>query len=196
MRVTPYHLQPATGVFIATVGSEVVCTVTLIQDSSAGLPIDDVYGDEINIQRDNGLKLAEVSSLAAIPGLTQQTFWKIFMKLTSLIAQSARRQGVDGLVLAAHPRHARFYGHLMGFRQIGDLRSYPAVRNRPAVACYLDFAQVDVTRPPCYEEIFGERLPKVLLRWSPMCRGGTRVLPPCRPVVPLCNSDSCNGWLN
>ena len=138
MRVTPYHLQPETGVFIASLDNEVICTVTLIHDSEIGLPIDSVYREEIDMKRAEGLKLAEVSSLAAAPSLSKQEFWQVFMKLTGLMAQSARLQGVHGLVIAAHPKHARFYSRLMGFEQIGELRSYPSVRNRPAVACCLD----------------------------------------------------------
>jgi hypothetical protein len=75
------------------------------------------------------------------------------------MAQFARKNGVDALVIATHPRHVPIYQRTMGFVQIGGTRTYPSVRNHPAVACCLDFEEVDRNHPPTWDAIFGKPVP-------------------------------------
>ncbi len=72
------------------------------------------------------------------------------------MAQYARRNGLDHLLAAVHPRHARFYQRRLGFEPFGDEKPYPAVRNKPAVALLLDFAQVEREQHGSYGIFFGE----------------------------------------
>jgi hypothetical protein len=75
---------------------------------------------------------------------------------------------MDCFVIAVHPKHARFYKRFMAFDLVGDVREYPSVQNRPAVACCLDFNRVDRERPACYDQFFGELIPPERLRPRPM----------------------------
>ena len=168
MRVTPFHLLPSTHVFIATHKGQLTCTVTLVGDGEKGLPMECVYGDEVDRKRAEGFSLAEVSCLAFEPCTSKRVFWTAFLQLNRLMAQFARHVGIDGLLIAINPRHVHVYRRMMGFEQIGTLRSYPSVRNRPAVACWLDFAKVDSERPPCYEPIFGQPIPAWQLHSKPI----------------------------
>jgi hypothetical protein len=167
LRVTPYHLLPTTNIFVAVQGAKIICTVTLIGDGEFGLPMESIYPQEITERRRKNLYVGEVSCLAFEP-MSLNRFLNVFMQLTRLMAQHARAYGMDQFVIAVHPQHARFYQRFMGFEQVGALKTYPSVRNAPAVACCLDFAAIDHYRPKCWESYFGSRLPDVELRSAPM----------------------------
>ncbi len=167
MRVTPYQLLPTSDVFIARLDGEVICTVSLIVDSNLGLPMEVIYPGEIEDLRAAGGTIAEVSCLAdrrRDPG----RYFPVFVELCRLMVQSARFRGVDQLLVAVHPRHARFYRRYMAFQPIGDVRKYPSVCNKLAEALCLDFAYVDREQPPNYELFFGEPLPADVVRPRPM----------------------------
>lgn len=167
LRVTPYHLLPTTNIFVACQNSRVICTVTLIGDGELGLPMESIYQSELLDLRRRNLYVGEVSCLAFEP-MPLNKFLLVFMQLTRLMAQHARSYGMDQFVIAVHPQHARFYQRFMGFEQIGPLRTYPSVQNAPAVACSLDFAAIDQTRPKCWTSYFGSRLPESVIRSRPM----------------------------
>ena len=168
MRVTPFHLLQSTHVFIATHKGQLTCTLTLVGDGAQRLPMECVYDDEVARKRDEGFSLAEVSCLAFEACPSHRVFWSAFLQLNRLMAQFARHRGIGGLLIAIHPRHSHVYQRMMGFEQFGCLRSYPSVRNQPAVACWLDFAKVDSERPPCYEPIVGKPLPAWQLHSRPI----------------------------
>jgi hypothetical protein len=167
MRVTPYQLLPTSDVFFARLDGEMICTLSLIVDSNLGLPMEVIYPHEVDDLRREGGTLAEVSCLAdrrRDPG----RYFPVFVELCRLMVQSARFRGVDRLLAAVHPRHARFYRRYMAFDPIGDVRKYPSVCNKLAEALCLDFARVDRERPENYELFFGEPLPADVVRPRPM----------------------------
>lgn len=167
MRVTPYHLLDTTAVFIAVYQRDVICTLSLIGDGDLGMPMASIYADEVTQLRDQGLYVGEVSCLAdRRRELTR--IMPVFVKLAKVMAQYARLQGMNNLLIAVHPRHTRFYKRFMAFDEFGELKTYPTVRNNPAIACNLDFAKADRERPPCYEQFFGDPLPVEELRACPM----------------------------
>lgn len=158
MRVTSFHLSSATNVFIGSQSGRHACTVSLVEDSQElGLPMEVVYGEEVASMRRGGYHLAEVSCLAFEP-TSPASFWQNFIGLNAMLAQFAKHQGVDRLLIAAHPRHARFYRRFIGFEVIGEITRYPTVENHPAIACCLDFEKVDLDPPPTYRHIFAQRI--------------------------------------
>jgi hypothetical protein len=170
LRVTPYHLLPTTQVFIASRAGEVICTVTLIGDGQYGLPMESIYGDEVHSARRDGLYVGEVSCLA-VKEVDFRKFLPTFMQLTRVMAQFARANNMDQFLIAAHPKHARFYQRFMGMEQIGGLKEYPSVQNAPAVACCLDFNRIDRERPACYDGYFGAKVPPEMLKPDVMSPG-------------------------
>ena len=193
MRVTPFHLLPSTHVFVSIHKGNLTATLTLVGDGVQGLPMECVYADEVNRLRAKGYSVAEVGCLAFESANSKRRFWPAFMHLNRLMAQFARQRGIDGLLIAIHPRHLDVYRRLMGFEQIGPVRSYPSVCNHPAVACWLDFAKVDSERPPCYESIFGEPIPVGQLRGRPISASERRffhpasqLAGPCLPLAAAC----------
>lgn len=167
MRVTPYHLLSTSEVFVGVLCSEVVSTMTLVRDGELGLPMEDIYGAEISACRQRGLRLAEVSCLADRRKDFERSL-PLVLRIMSLMAQTAVRRGVDTLVVAVHPRHAKFYERFIGFQYIGEEKAYQCVCNNPAVALALDLARLSVNHPRAYRRFFGEPFPEDELAYRPV----------------------------
>jgi len=168
MRVTPYHLTDCSEIFVATRQGKVIFTMTLIMDDGElGVPMESVYGDEVNRLRRQKLRLGEVSCLADCQRHVKE-FFPIFLCTSRLMVQYARYRGLDALIAAVHPKHARFYHRFMDFQFFGLKKTYPTVRNHPAVALWLEFARIDRELPPQYEFFFGDKIPYSEFRPHPI----------------------------
>jgi hypothetical protein len=168
-RATKYQLLPTTDIFIAKLEGEVISTVSLVRDSEFGLPMEDVYREEVAERRAAGLRLAEVSCLAD-RRRDAYRFFGLFCELSRLMAQLAIKLGIDELVIAVHPRHASLYRRYMAFRRFGERRVYPTVQNHPAVALVLNFAQAQAERPAGWKKFFGPQLSDNVLQSCPMAQ--------------------------
>lgn len=179
MRVTPYHLLPSTEVFVAVLRDETIFTVSLIGDGQLGLPMEKVYGQEVRQRRAEGLRVAEVSCLADRRSKYRKCF-PVFLRLCRLTAQYAWRQGLDQLLVAVHPRHARFYQRFMDFEPIGPERSYPSVQNHPAIALSLDLVRLHREGGKGYETLFMPPIPEEQLASAPFTPSENEYL---RPMI-------------
>lgn len=184
-RVLRHHFYPGTNTFIAYRRGLAVCTTTLIGDSEHGIPLDALYPAEIDRKRRRGLRLAEVSSLAGVAG-SRRSFHQLFMRLMRILGQHSCRFGIDQLVVAVHPKHARYYQRTMGFRKFGEEIPYRALHDAPAVAIALDFKEVHLTRPPAYELIFGRPLALADLLPRPMAPELVRHFGPMVDSTEMC----------
>ncbi|MCA9238322.1 MAG: hypothetical protein KDA44_22775 [Planctomycetales bacterium] len=167
MRITPHQLHPCTDVFVALLRGEVISTLSLVRDGELGLPLEAVYPDEVRARRAAGIRLGEVSCLAD-RRREPARFFGLFSDLARLMTQTAERDGIDQLLIAVHPRHARMYRRAMGFEQVGEYREYEAVNGNPAVALCLDLKFVREQRPEIWGRFVGEPLPAAVLRPCPM----------------------------
>lgn len=167
VRVTPYHLLRTTHVFVAYVRREIVATMTLVGDGDLGLPMESIYGAEVARRRARGLRLSEVSCLADRRA-DRRDFLTVFVGLSRLLAQFARRRQYDQLLVVCHPKHSAFYRRFLGFDMIGSVAECPHVENKPAVPLCLDFDYVDHHPPACYKRFFGQQLPEDVLKPSRM----------------------------
>lgn len=167
MRVTPYHLLPTTEVVIATIRRDVICTVTLVGDGQLGLPMESIYREEVAQRRAQGVSVAEVSCLADRRRSLVRSF-PVLVEVMGLMAQCARRRGIEELLIAVHPRHAGFYERFIGFKSIGRERVYGSVCNKPAVALALDLKRLAVIHPPAYKRFFGSPFPEEELQYRPI----------------------------
>jgi len=83
-------------------------------DGYLGLPMESMNGDQVRRLRNQGLRLAEIGSLTDHRE-SQDRFINTFIQIGRLLAQIARARGIDAIVAAVHPRHARLYKRVMGF---------------------------------------------------------------------------------
>lgn len=169
LRVLPQHLVDTTEILVGKRHSRVVFTVSLVGDGDYGLPLESLFSEEVAQMRAQGLRLAEASCLANacdFGGAKERlnTFWQGI----SLLFQVARDRNIDRLLLAVHPRHAKTYDRVLGCVPCTDSREYAAVRGNPAVLCRHDFAQLDRTRYPYYDRMYGHTYDRSQLSGTPM----------------------------
>ena len=167
IRVTPYHLLPTTSVMIARYANQIISTLSLIENGQLGLPMEKTFASEVRERRQQDLILAEASCLAD-RRKDFQRYFPVFVRLCKLMIQYARSRGVDQVLIAVHPRHARFYTQYLAFDQIADVRPYPLVQNYPAVALSLDLKRLETERPSNYERFFAIPIDADQLQPQPM----------------------------
>jgi len=137
-RLSVHHALPTTKVFVAHAGCDVVGTVTLIQDSLIGLPMDDLYRAELALLREDGRLVAEVSALALHPDYRAEG-GAILLHLTRmLVIYAAEVARLDDLCIVVNPRHADFYHRFLEFERFGRLTTFAKVNGAPAAALRLD----------------------------------------------------------
>ncbi len=163
MRVTPYHLLPTTTIFTASAlqgpeAGEAFSTVSLIEDGAFGLPLERTYPHEVEERRAQGLRLAEVSCLAD-RRQDFRRFFPVFVALNRWMIQFAQAQRLDQVLVAVHPKHARFYTRHFGFELAGGLTNYALANNRPAVALCFNFHRNHRETSAYFNHFFADPIP-------------------------------------
>jgi hypothetical protein len=159
LRLTPYHLLPDSEVIVAKLDETVVSTLSWFGDGKLGLPMQSMYSNEISFLRDQGCKLAEIGSLADRRS-DPRRFISSFADMCRLLAQAAASRNIDTLLAVAHPKHAKLYKRVLGFKQIGDHTDCPYANGNPAEALFLRFEDLS---DKLYERFFGDPLSLDLL---------------------------------
>ncbi|MEW6488130.1 MAG: GNAT family N-acetyltransferase [Thermodesulfobacteriota bacterium] len=145
LRYTHYNLLPESATFVAKAGEEVIATLSAIIETRAfGVPMSEVYADELEGLRTQGFRFAEGSGLAVDPAY-RPIGMHLVMNLVKMAITYARKLGASYATIACHPRHARFYRQVFLFQEFGERRTYGAVNDAPAVALGLDLEDLEQT---------------------------------------------------
>jgi GNAT superfamily N-acetyltransferase len=139
-RLSLHNGLPSTQVFVARAGDRVVATMTLIVDSPLGLPMDEIYADELRGLRGEHRNMAEVSGLAVDPDYQRSGVAILLRLIRMLVLYSIEKAHVSDLCIAINPHHAIFYRKAFHFQVIGGLKQYRKVNGAPAVALRLDLS--------------------------------------------------------
>lgn len=114
----------------------VVSTLTAMLDTPRGLPLDDVYADELASLRARGCRLIEVGLFAdRRKDLARTT--DALLHLMRYAFHFGRLERATDFIVGVHPHHARFYERFFGFTQLGEQRSYATVNNNPVVLLHV-----------------------------------------------------------
>ncbi len=150
LRISFHNALPETTTFIAIVEETVIATVTLIPDSPLGLPMDEIYHQELQTFRDEKKKICEISMLASNTQfykngislmLNSKKMFFIFF-LFKLVYDYARNYlNLDYLCITINPKHKLTYDFLM-FKDFGGLKTYPGANDAPAIGKYVDVKSV------------------------------------------------------
>lgn len=134
-----YHILPETVIFVFKSYLKVISTLTLIFDSKAfGLPMDVLYGKELDALRRQKRRLVELSSLAT----AKDARWhNLFMYLNRAMVWYAMYRNATDLCIMVNPKHVDFYKLILLFKDLGPLQYYHEV-SAPAVALRLDLDDV------------------------------------------------------
>lgn len=151
MRISPCHAVPSTAVFIALKGEQVVGTMTLVEDSPLGVPMEPIFPDEVNRYRVQKRRVAEVSALAVHKAF-RGTGMTMTMNRVMWRWAYFYRQLTD-LVISVRTMLADYYESVLLFEQIGPSRPYRGLNDTPVVPMRLDL-QTAVER---YQRVYGEK---------------------------------------
>lgn len=110
-------------------------TLTINFDSNPGLQAAELYPEEISILRHQG-RVCEFTRLALDRSIAgREVLCGLFYMA---YAYSHHIKNINNLAIEVNPRHAPFYGRLLGFRRTGPEKICPRV-SAPAVLMSLDF---------------------------------------------------------
>lgn len=181
VHATTHAFTNDTAVIRGCVDDKCVATVSTYRDHPVyGLPLDAVYGDELNRLRDQGCELVEVGLLAdrrADISRTRATLFELMRWGTHFGLTHGARHAVIGV----HPHHAKFYAKCMGFKIIGEVNTYNLVNGAPVVPLYLNWheclaqnklargVKYTLERPMAPEEFAGRK------SWQPLGLTGRTV---------------------
>jgi hypothetical protein len=120
---------------VATDQDVTIGTITVGYDSDAGLLVDQLFGEEMNVLRGAGLKVCEFTKLA-LDGVANSrrvlaSLFHVAYIYSHLLIEC------DRLVIEVNPRHVGYYRRMLGFQIIGPQRLNTRV-NAPAVLLSLD----------------------------------------------------------
>lgn len=131
MRYSIYSLFPSTLTLVATKSTTIVGTLSLVNDTQAGVPSDAIFPDILDKLRDKGCNFMELSMLACAEDVGI-VHWAL-MRWAINFAVCAGEQ----IVFVVNPKHVRFY-ELHGFNIIGKERDCSCVKGAPGVLMHGD----------------------------------------------------------
>jgi ribosomal protein S18 acetylase RimI-like enzyme len=137
-RLSVHNALPSTRVFVARDNDRVVATVAVIVDSPLGLPMAEIYEDELRGFRGPRHNLAEVSGLAVHPDHQKSGLAILLRLIRMVLLYSIQMADLSDLCIAVNPHHAAFYRKVFNFQTIGDRKYYGKVNGAPALALQLD----------------------------------------------------------
>jgi hypothetical protein len=122
----------------ATDHGKVVGTLTIGMDAAVGLAADQVFREELDEMRERGARLCEFTKLAFDPSVKSKASLANLFHLAVIYARDIHQR--TDIVIEVNPRHRRFYQQMLGFEQLGDMKTSPRV-NAPAylLSVGLDF---------------------------------------------------------
>jgi hypothetical protein len=166
VRLTVFNAFPSTVTFVSVLRGQVVATVTLVPDTPVGLPMDEIYREEVDALRHAGRTPVEVTMLADRRREIHRALPMLLRLMKHVFDYAMLVLRADDLCITINPRHETYYERFL-FRPLGGLKSYPSVLQNPALAkrLCLDTAWEECEeRPGLREQFFENRTPPERLR--------------------------------
>lgn len=141
MRVTIYHALPTTATLCAKYDGEVVGTISLIRESSLGLPLQQIF--DLSALREKGGHIAEVSALAIHRKFRKKGGSILFPLMKFICEYCTNLVDIRHLVIAVNPAHIEMYESLLFFRRLTArmVDRYDFVNGAPAIGATLDLKE-------------------------------------------------------
>lgn len=140
LRCNWYSVLPQTTTIVVKYKGVVAGTVSLIVDSSSGLPSDSEYLTENNELRRSLGRLVEVSALAVSKKFRHNGHIVSLLLMKYLFNYATKFLHGKGLVCTIHDRAESFYRALWHFQRNGKLVRYPYVEGARAIHMSLEIS--------------------------------------------------------
>lgn len=136
VRVNAFLMLPSTLKFIAVRNGEVLATLSLIQDSGLGLPVEKAFPGSVDALRSQGRRVAEIGALAVKAahrrhGLTMLLYKAMWRTASEVL-------GVEDLVVSVRPSAAPIYAASLRFERLVEGEGRYTGLASPVVALRLD----------------------------------------------------------
>ncbi len=155
MHYSAYVFLPGSRTFILKKKRHFLGTVSLVEDSLRGIPMEKTFPDLIPELRKKGGKIAEVSLLT----LDREAFKKSRFTLTdshkltgsfwlfkSMLDYARLAAGVTDLLITVHPKHEKLYRNF-AFSPLGKPASYDGAEGNPGLPMHLDVTRLERNLP-------------------------------------------------
>lgn len=142
IRLTVFNAFPTSTTFVAVLRQEVVATASLILDTPVGLPMDEIYHEEVQPLRRGGRTLTEATMLADRRRQIRRALPMLMQLMKRVFDQATLMLHADDLCITINPRHETYYERYLLFEPLGGLRMYPSVCDNPALAKRLNLNTV------------------------------------------------------
>lgn len=136
LRCNFFTFLPHTTTIVAKLNDSVIGTVSLIKDSSAGLPSDKDFKNENDQLRLNGHCLVEVSSLCIDRQFRKKAHYVSFYLMKYLQHYCVHKMGCSTVTCVVHPRATDFYEALWGFETNKRIVKYKFVNGALGAHAY------------------------------------------------------------
>ncbi|HEX8107291.1 MAG TPA: hypothetical protein VF516_06150 [Kofleriaceae bacterium] len=141
MRITIFNALPGTHTMIALWDGEAIGTMSIIQDSPMGFPIERVY--RIDRLRAENVPLGEISAFAVKK--TYRGDWNmiLFPLIKFAYEYCSRHLGIERILMLTHPKRSEFHERILFCRRISAqvIDECEYVNGAPAVGFYLDIRE-------------------------------------------------------
>lgn len=132
--------HPQRKTFLASHGTRLLGTLSILLDSNAGLVADGLFKPDLDRYRKLGLRVCELGKLAiAQTGNSREVVAALF-NMAYLYGRAIHH--VSDTFIEVNPRHVGFYRRLLGFEVIAEERHCPRV-DAPAILMRLDVARAE-----------------------------------------------------
>lgn len=134
------NASPSRITLTASDQDRVIGTVTLGIDAEDGLLADEIFKPEIDVRRQAGGKVCELTKLAFDPDIRSK--FALASLFHIVFIYSRRIHGCTDVFIEVNPRHRRFYETMLGFKRVCETRMNTRV-NAPAVLLWVDIGYVE-----------------------------------------------------
>jgi hypothetical protein len=124
---------------VATDHDKTIGTITIGFDGGEGLFIDDLFREEADELRQQGVKVCEFIKLAIDKVVHSKRVLASLFHVAFIYAHEVK--GFDKILIEVNPRHVRFYQRMLGFEVLASARMNRRV-DAPAVLLGLDLEYV------------------------------------------------------
>jgi len=134
-RVSPQSCVPGSAIFVAKQDGAIVGTISVYMDSVMGLPMGEVYAEEVDTMRERYARIAEVGSLAV---LESRRDLGVIIMLYQAAFRWAVATSTECVVACVRPSTRRVYKKMLLFEVIGESKLLPRFLETPSIPIALD----------------------------------------------------------
>lgn len=125
---------------VALAGAQVIGALTVGVDDDRNLLADTLYKAQIDVMRDEGARLCELTRLAMEPTIESGNLLTTIFTLGFIVGRFML--GATDALIEVNPRHASYYSRRFGYRIAGPERICPRV-SAPAVLMHASLTEAE-----------------------------------------------------